>query len=269
MLSIGSLFSGIGGLELGLEWAGLGPVLWQCENDPFCHKILARHWPDAERYPDVRTLPTVHAIECDLNGYCDCGAVPRPGIVAGGFPCQGISDAGKRVGLEDPRSGLWREFARVVRDVRPRFVVIENVAPLVRRGLGDVLGDLAASGYDAIWDCIPAAALGAPHGRDRIFVIGALADSEYPGLGERWPSHDDHGGDAQRDNADRRNAKPAFPPGPDDLQAWQAMPNALPGICRKATRIPHRVDRVRVLGNSVVPAVAEVLGWAIREMIGA
>jgi len=175
---IGSLFSGIGGLELGLEMAGLGPVAWQCEQDPWCRKVLAKHWPDATRYEDVRTLSNP----------------PRVDVMCGGFPCQDLSHAGKRAGLEGERSGLWWEYARLIHETQPRYVVIENVPGLLSDSspvvvppgldwLGDpptgslfgafgaVLWALDALGFDAVWDCVPASAVGAPHRRDRVFIV--------------------------------------------------------------------------------------------------
>ncbi len=153
-MRIGSLFSGVGGLELGIERAGVGHTVWQVEIDPFCREVLAKHWPDVERFEDVT----------EFEG--------RPAdLICGGFPCQDISSAGKRAGIDGERSTLWREFARVIGLVLPRFVVVENVAALLTRGMGAVLGDLATLGYDAIWDCVPAQAVGAPHRRDRIFVV--------------------------------------------------------------------------------------------------
>jgi DNA (cytosine-5)-methyltransferase 1 len=154
---IGSLFSGIGGLDLGLERAGVGRTVWQVEADPFCRGVLARHWPDAVRYDDVR----------EVRG----GAVGPVDVLCGGFPCQDVSNAGKRAGLDGERSGLWYEFDRLVGELAPRFVVIENVAALLGRGGPDVLRSLAARGYDAWWDCVPAAAIGAPHRRDRLFIV--------------------------------------------------------------------------------------------------
>ena len=164
MLTIGSLFAGIGGLELGLEWAGFGPVLWQVERDAYAARVLARHWPSAKRYDDVRTVGKHNLQSVD--------------ILCGGFPCQDLSFAGKGAGLNGERSGLWREFARIIGEIRPAYVVVENVAALLSRGLGEVLGDLAALGYDAQWDCIPASAMCAPHRRDRIFIVG-YAKSEH------------------------------------------------------------------------------------------
>ena len=157
MITIGSLFSGIGGLELGLEWAGLGPVLWQVEQDAFCSQVLARHWPDAVRHPDVRAVGASNLEPVDL--------------ICGGFPCQDISFAGRGAGLGGARSGLWFEYLRIVRELRPRFVVVENVPALVGRGIDAVLGGLAEGGYDARWDCVRASDVGAPHRRERVFIV--------------------------------------------------------------------------------------------------
>src|SRR5690606_14094616 len=156
VLTIGSLFSGIGGLELGLERAGMRTV-WQVEMDDYATKILERHWPDAIRFRDVREVGAHN--------------LPPVDLICGGFPCQDISYAGKGAGIKGERSGLWTEFARIVRELRPTYVLVENVAALLARGLDVVLGDLAACGYDAEWDCIPAAAVGAYHLRDRIFIV--------------------------------------------------------------------------------------------------
>ena len=166
-LTIGSLFSGVGGLELGLERAGLGPVKWQAESEEFGRRVLARHWPEARRYGDVR----------DVGADAD-----RVDVVCGGFPCQDVSLAGTGAGLAGARSGLWTELVRVARVVGSRYLVVENVAALLSRGMGEVLGALAESGFDAAWDCIPAAAVGAPHRRDRVLLVAwrvpdALGDS--------------------------------------------------------------------------------------------
>jgi DNA (cytosine-5)-methyltransferase 1 len=168
MLTIGSLFSGIGGLELGLERASLGAVQWQVEIDPYCRLVLARHFPHVPRFTDVRSVGAAS------NGHPY--ALTPVDLICGGSPCQGLSSAGKRKGFADPRSGLWSEFARVVSELRPRLVLVENVASGRSRFLPRVLGDLAALGYDAEWDCIGARDVGAPHERDRLFILGWRCD---------------------------------------------------------------------------------------------
>ena len=132
--------------ELGLERSGGFETVAQCEIDPFCRRVLAKHWPNVRRYEDVREL-TADVLARDGIGV---------DAICGGFPCQDISFAGKGAGLAGERSGLWREYARLIRELRPAVVIVENVSALLSRGLGDVLGDLAALGYDAEWDCIRA-----------------------------------------------------------------------------------------------------------------
>jgi DNA (cytosine-5)-methyltransferase 1 len=172
-MTVGSLFAGIGGFDLGFERAGF-EIKWQVEIDEYCRRVLAKHWPHVKRYDDVRR---VHKL--GLSGYA-CGyCLERVDVICGGFPCQDISDAGAGAGIDaGERSGLWREMARIIGELRPRYVVVENVSALLHRGMGRVLGDLADIGYDAEWDCIPAAALGAGHLRERIWIVA------YP-AGER------------------------------------------------------------------------------------
>lgn len=227
-MRFGSLFAGIGGLDLGLERAGMNCV-WQVEIDDYCQRVLKKHWPDVPRWDDVCTFPPPGDWSCDL--------------ICGGFPCQDISDAGKRAGIDGERSGLWREFARIIRVVRPRFVLVENVAALLRRGMGRVLGDLSACGYDAEWDVFAASDFGAPHIRERVFLLAYPSGS---GLAKR------QGEDASGAGEDCR----AQPFGSD----WWATE---PDVGRVANGIPHRVDRLRGLGNAVVPQVAEYIGRLI------
>ena len=160
-LTFGSLFSGIGGFELGFERAGM-ECRWQVEIDDYANRVLEKHWPNVHRERDIRTV-----------GSHNLGKVD---VICGGFPCQDISYAGLGAGLDGERSGLFFEAVRVVQELRPRIVVLENVAALLTRGLDRVLGTLAEIGFDAEWHCIPAAAVGAPHIRDRVFVL-AYAES--------------------------------------------------------------------------------------------
>jgi DNA (cytosine-5)-methyltransferase 1 len=165
-MRLGSLFSGIGGLELGLELALGCEVVWQVEREPWPRAVLARHWPDADR---------------SVTDVCEAGAanLAPVDLVCGGFPCQDISPAGLGRGIEHgEKSGLWREYARILRELRPRFVVVENSAALPSRGLDIVLGDLAALGYNAEWTRIGAVDVGAPHRRWRCFVVAWRVDRD-------------------------------------------------------------------------------------------
>jgi DNA (cytosine-5)-methyltransferase 1 len=140
-------------------------VAWHCEPTSSAARVLARHWPGVPCYPDVRELRAADVEPVD--------------VLCGGFPCQDISLAGKGAGIDGARSGLWAEYARLIGELRPRYVIVENVPALLGRGLGRVLGDLAALGYDAEWDCLPASAFGAPHRRDRVWLVA------YPQGGSR------------------------------------------------------------------------------------
>ena len=266
MRTIGSLFSGIGGLELGLEWAGMGETIWQCESNPYAQKVLAKHWPGVKCYEDIR----------DING-----TTPRPDIICGGFPCQDISVAGKGAGLDGERSGLWGEMLRVIRLLRPRIVIVENVPALLARGLGVVLGELSQGGYDCWYDCIPASAVGAPHRRDRVFVIahavsGELRDEQggwcgESGQGEAIASNHGSKGNVAHAHSRVRDRGPKdagrepekrTPAGGD---CWWAVE---PDVGRMANGVPKRVDRLKCLGNAVVPQVAEVIGRIALEIGG-
>ncbi len=159
MLNVLDIFSGIGGFSIGLEAVGMKTVVF-CEINPFCQKILKKHWPSVPIFSDITTIHKE-----------DLKALPRIDVIAGGFPCQDISVAGKRKGITAKRSGLWQEYKRLINEIRPKYAIIENVANLRSQGLIAVLQDLWEIGYDAEWHCIPASAFGAPHRRDRIWII--------------------------------------------------------------------------------------------------
>lgn len=201
-MNVGSLFSGIGGFDLGFERAGMR-VAWQVEQDAYCRAVLARHFPDAVRFEDVREVGARELDPVDL--------------ICGGFPCQDLSSAGRGAGIDGARSGLWSEFARIVRELRPRYVVVENVPALTRNEwLGRVLGDFAACGYDAEWDCIPASALGAPHRRDRIWLVA------YPGGEGRRLQPVGFGGGSGPPESQDDGAQGSLADSPRDAQAGPA-----------------------------------------------
>lgn len=227
-LNVLSLFSGIGGLDLGLQRAGM-TIAGHVESDPYCRQILERHWPEVPQHDDVRTALEWWASQ----------PRPRVDVVAGGFPCQPVSWAGKGLGREDER-WLWPAFADVVRVLRPRYVLVENVTALANRGLADVLGSLAGLGFDAVWNRVAAASVGAPHRRWRLFVIASHPGRPGPqgrrperGLGEGVPA-----GEAARSDW------------------WTTEPD----VARVVHGVPGRVDRIRALGNCVVPQVGEFVG---------
>jgi DNA (cytosine-5)-methyltransferase 1 len=371
MLTVGSLFSGIGGLELGLERTGYFKTIWQVEIDDYATKILEKHWPNVRRYRDIRAVHGVGLADSigfggekrghdkadakdggcgkgdkggsgeDDSGQSDAKAyetLEYADLICGGFPCQDISNAGKRKGITGERSGLWKEFLRVIREVRPRYVLIENVAALANRGLDVVLCDLAQSGYDAEWNIVSAASVGAPHRRERIFIVaysvrdghggtdGQVAGgqegrmpaepsdhSEASGKGgcgvqqgrdakSQELAHADDSGcvhgqaqiladqgglDAQRDPGSRCQAMADTESkgrkrreleegdrtqceerifGRVDTKAAAEWWAAEPDVGRVADGVPSRVDRLKCLGNAVVPQVAEAVGRMIMEL---
>jgi DNA (cytosine-5)-methyltransferase 1 len=279
-------------------------VLWQCESDEYCRRVLARHWPGVPCHSDVRALRGADVEPVD--------------VLCGGFPCQDISLAGRGAGIDGERSGLWAQFARLIRELRPRYVIVENVPALLARGMGRVLGDLAACGYDAEWDCLPACAFGAPHRRDRVWIVaypdgggwdgrpgkpgaggrrepanggGAVADADDAGCAQRrWPEpagaqfaaverggEDVADAEGERREPRSRAGQPVWageaPVEPQGRFAaltggcWGAGPwGAEPDVGRVAVGVPARVDRLRALGNALVPQIAE---WIGRRVIDA
>jgi DNA (cytosine-5)-methyltransferase 1 len=232
-LTVGSLFSGIGGLDLGLERAGMR-VIWQSEIDPFASDVLAKHWPDVPNLGDVREI--------------EWSEVERPDVICGGYPCQPFSLAGVRRGEADPRH-LWPFMFDAVRALRPRFVLGENVGGHLSLGFDRVLCDLAAIGFDAEWSVVSACSVGAPHTRPRLFWLAhpaspdAQGEVPLPGQAQRWPEPGGSGG---------------VEGGP---VGWLPEPD----VDRMADGIPRRVVRhpLHALGNAVVPPVAEFVGRRI------
>jgi DNA (cytosine-5)-methyltransferase 1 len=303
-----SLFSGIGGIDLACEWAGFNTVAF-CEKDQYCQKVLTKHWPEVPIFDDIKTLTAKSLVERGIE----------PGtirLVSGGFPCQPFSDAGQRLGKKDDRY-LWPEMSRVIREIRPDWVLGENVTGFIGMALDDVLSDLEAAGYETQAFVIPACAVNAPHRRERVFIV---AHSEQFGRGRRWlsqPGHQrvergeagewqssaktstEHGqtmADAAGDfrfksqsdepseefNAGRNSQ---VVPSPDRqslaIGGGKARQRSHPTITggdwwsiepelgRVANGVPRRVDRLRALGNAIVPGQIYPVAKTIADILKA
>lgn len=226
MYRVLDLFSGIGGFSLGLERTGGFQTVAFCEIEPFCRKVLKKHWPEVPIYEDVREL-TVERLKSDGIAV---------DVICGGFPCQDISTAGKGAGIAGERSGLWKEYARIIGELRPKYVIVENVAALLSRGLDVVLGDLAALGFDAEWHCIPASYVGAAQERDRLWIVAYASE----GAPRPW-------GNSCVPQATEIN--------------W---PRLVPATrSRRNYGAADWMDRVGAIGNAVVPQIPELIGNAI------
>jgi DNA (cytosine-5)-methyltransferase 1 len=304
-LTVGSLFSGIGGLDLGLERAGM-QIIWQSEIDPYACKVLKKHWPEVPNYGDIKEI--------------DWRTVEPVDVICGGYPCQPFSTAGKRKGTDDPRH-LWPWVRTAISELRPRYAVLENVRGHLTLGGLQVIGDLAEIGYDAEWRVVSAAGVGAPHRRDRIIIVAYPNSTSRQQQLERQVQESDIG----RCSSDVSNSTKQFSNGrrsehsEGTLREWQAIQvkvgrsnsdvayakgsasgitqshglrpriwqttefgesnsttNTIgdwwevePNVGRVADGVPNRVDRLKGLGNAVVPQVAEYIGRLITTSLDA
>jgi DNA (cytosine-5)-methyltransferase 1 len=307
-MNVLDLFSGIGGFSLGLKRAGMRTVAF-CEIDPYCRRVLAKHWPDVPVYGDIRELTAAQIMADAESRRCGEGRTRRSAgvvsglreqapsaaidLICGGFPCTDISVAGKGLGITGPQSGLWSEYARIIGEVRPRYVIVENVAALLGRGLERVLGDLAALGFDAEWHCIPASAVGAPHRRDRLWIIAHTECHELRHEPRRWNGACGTGAAVVGDDGAQgfvADADAGRQPqhAQRDSKQWERLDGALrhhleryrldgsqwdeerwfaqSGMGRVAHGVPARVDRLRSLGNAIVPQIPEIIGRAIMSV---
>lgn len=274
MLTHLSLFSGIGGLDLAAEWAGFTTV-GQCEFADYPTKVLEKHWPDVPRWRDVRTLTK--------ESFYERTGLRTVDVISGGFPCQPFSVAGKQKGKGDDRY-LWPEMLRVIRELRPRCVVGENVPGIIKIAAGQVVKDLERAGYHVVVFNFEAAAVGAWHRRSRVFFTGLadVADADGSGLqGRKQPETPD----AAEDTGEQPSRAPA---GECSEAVYNAMRSgcagdarreqsqeladgrcwaAEPDVGRVAHGIPARVDRLKCLGNAVVPQQAYPIFKALMEEI--
>jgi DNA (cytosine-5)-methyltransferase 1 len=243
MYKIGSLFSGIGGFELGLERAIPAETIWQVEQDKFCQSILKKHWPKAKIFNDVRNITKDNVDPVD--------------ILCGGFPCQDISIAGKTRGLKGEKSALWWEMWRIISELRPRFIVLENVANIIRLGGREVVGSLAQIGYNAEWTTIKASDFGAPHRRERWFCIA------YPS--HKYFNRESISPFKMEEIQQRKTSTWAIDSKlcrSEKERYWERHLHPSP-FCRMDDGISNRVARLKALGNAIVPQCSQWIGEQI------
>ena len=238
-MTVGSLFSGIGGFDLGLERAGM-TIKWQVEIDDFCNKVLEKHWPRVKRYRDIKELRGDELEPVDL--------------ICGGFPCQPFSAAGKRRSKEDDRY-LWPEMLRIIRAVRPTWIIGENVAGILSLALDDVLSDLESEGYTCQSFIIPACAVNAPHRRDRIWIV-AHTNGKHREESKSW------------NQLEYSRKEEPFGRSMDESLWQETWLDAASRICGVDDGLSRRLDankRITALGNAVVPQIVEIIGKAIIQ----
>ena len=288
-MKVGELFAGIGGIGLGLERTGGFEVVWQVENNDYATKVLEKNWPAVRRWDDVKTFPPETG-DWDVD------------LITAGFPCQDISVAGKGEGLDGKKSGLFYEVIRIAGIIKPRWLLLENVSALLVRGIGEVLGEVASiSGSDNTphfkrmeYHCLPAAVFGAPHRRDRFFLL-ANADSnanpsdqgeteETDCLSEvNWTEGcsrmSGRAGDDTKVLADSNITGLQGQRGLEETSqictqeairlfsssVGQSQWGIEPDLDRMVNGVPRRVDRIKCLGNAVVPQVAQFMGEIILQ----
>lgn len=253
-LRVLSLFAGIGGFDLGLERTGGFKTVAFCEIEPFAVRVLNKHWPRVHVYGDVREL-TGERLRADGIAV---------DVIAGGFPCQDISESNSSgAGLDGKRSGLWFEYDRLIGELRPRFAIVENTAALLGRGLDRVLGCLAERGYDAEWHGIPACGVGAPHERDRIWIVAYPAETQRRPLISQRDLARQHGILAKRaKDASRASGLPEA----SWHIPWREAVNRARNVDDGLSAGVHGFD---ALANAVVPQIPELIGRAILASLEA
>lgn len=235
-LRVLDLFSGIGGFSLGLERTGGFETIAFCEQDEFCQKVLRKHWPDVPIHDDVRKLD---------------GRTISADVICGGFPCQDISIANQSAeGIDGERSGLWKEYKRIIAEVGCSYAIIENVRALLHRGLVTVLRDLSEIGFDAEWHVISASSIGSIQARPRVWIIAYPSGQRVQGLLEGV----NLGEFRQRRACSQKDLQYVYDK-PFDGTRW-----AQPLLCGRNERVPGWVDRIKSLGNTVDPSIPELIG---------
>jgi DNA (cytosine-5)-methyltransferase 1 len=274
MLNVLDLFAGIGGFSLGLERTGGFKTVAFCEIDAKARLVLKKNFPCVPIFNDVKELnvETLRSLGCSVD------------VITGGFPCQDISLAGGGAGLEGARSGLWFELCRLIKEIQPKYAIIENVSALRSRGLDQVLRSLFEIGYDAEWHCIPASSVGAPHQRDRIWIVaypsskrklqpeGVEQDqwrrASNSGTPLAYPMRSRSSVGLSKERYREEGYTEVSYDLSDRLARWEggSVWAIEPGMGRVADGVLGRVDRLRQLGNAVVPQIPELIGRSILTL---
>lgn len=243
----GDLFSGIGGFSLALQWAGM-KTAWMVEIEPYCQKILRQNFPGIPIYEDIRKL--------------DYSTVPPIDGLCGGFPCQPFSVAGRKRGKEDARN-LWPEYLRAIKELRPRYILAENVPGLNNGYLDEILSDLEDEAYEAWTFNIPACSFEAPHRRERIWIVAyarLFGSKKFEKQTERIIQCSKNVSHPKAILLERLNERPR------EIQSWRSdWWKIEPNVGRVADGVPKRMDRLKALGNAIVPQVAHWIFERIKE----
>ena len=232
------LFEGIGGFSLAARWMGWETIAW-CEWNPFCQKVLNYHFPKAKQHGDITTTDfTIYRGQCD--------------ILTGGFPCQDISSSGKGAGINGSRSGLWKEYKRAIEEVNCKYIVAENSPNLTNKGLETILLDLSEMGFCVEWGCIPASKFGAWHKRERIWIVAYPNSYGFQGILQGLREGD------------------KILPKPSGKIVIHTLPKSFEQLgdykrIRESNGVPNQLDRIKSLGNAIVPQVALQIFKAIQE----
>jgi len=272
------LFSGLGGFSLGLEATGGFETIAFCDIEKFPRKVLKHHWPDVKQYKDIKEL-TYERLQEDGIGHID--------IITGGYPCQPFSIAGRKKGEEDKRH-LWPEMFRLIHECRPTWVIGENVSGHIKLGLDTVLEDLESEGYTARAFSISASSVGANHKRERVWIV-ANSRQRSRGIKSTWNTESiGRGSSEQTERSTNTNKVGGSSEGAETVSdsnserlqglgskqqlrkneterptSWDSWWQLEPNVGRVANGIPKRVDRLKGLGNSLVPAIPFIIGQSI------
>ena len=258
-LKVLDLFSGLGGISYGLEQTGGFETVAFCDVDETCRKVIRKHWKNAAIYSDVKIVKAESICRIVEDSYYRLKE--NVDLICGGYPCTGHSVAGKKEGLENEASGLWGEYERIIGEIKPKYVIIENSHNLRSTGLVEVLKALDARGYNAEWQIISGYGTGAPHQRERIYIVAWRRHLPYPNPFRSWATYSKKEKSKQEWWSERRFERDAV---------FGEIPEAQPRVLRDFDGLPKGLqrdlaERIKQLGNSVIPQISKNIGEALLQ----